>query len=76
MRNQEVARKNGVITLAARPRNHENAVKSMTCGLAAFFVAVHAAKKRKENREPRRNSMVEGIYFAERRRIACLLGDA
>ena len=48
--NHEVAGKSAVMTLAARPRNHEN--RRQVKGLAAFFVAVHAAKERKENREP------------------------
>src|SRR5208282_6935339 len=34
------------------PRNHENAVKSRTWRRFSFFVAVHAAKERKEDREP------------------------
>jgi hypothetical protein len=32
--------------------------------LAAFFVAVHAAKERKEDREPVERGVVEGMYFS------------
>jgi hypothetical protein len=58
--NHEVAGKSGVMTLAALPRNHENAVKSKTWRSFSFFVAVHAAKEGKGTRTERHRQTTAG----------------
>jgi hypothetical protein len=60
--------------LAARPRNHENAVKSMTWRHFSLPSTLQRSARRTANlsKECRRGH----LFFAQPQQIACLLGDA
>ena len=72
--NHKVAGKIGVTTMAALPRNHENAVKSRTWRRFSLPSTLQRSARRTANlsKECRRGQ----LFFAQPRRIACLLGDA
>src|SRR5208282_5790975 len=72
--NHKVAGKIGVTTMAALPRNHENAVKSRTWRRFSLPSTLQRSARRTANlsKECRRGH----LFFAQPRRIACLLGDA
>ena len=63
-----------VMTLAARPRNHEKAVKSMTWRHFSLPSTLQRSARRTANlsKECRRGH----LFFAQPQQIACLLGDA
>ena len=72
--NHKVAGKIGVTTMAALPRNHENAVKSRTWRRFSLPSTLQRSARRAANlsKECRRGH----LFFAQPRWIACLLGDA
>ena len=72
--NHKVAGKIGVTTMAALPRNHENAVKSRTWRRFSLPSTLQRSARRTANlsKECRRGH----LFFAQPRRIACRLGDA
>ena len=72
--NHKVAGKIGVTTMAALPRNHENAVKSRTWRHFSLPSTLQRSARRTANlsKECRRGH----LFFAQPRQIACLLGDA
>ena len=63
-----------VMTLAARPRNHENVVKSRAWRHFSLPSTVQRSARRSANlsKECRRGH----LFFAQPQQIACVLGDA